>query len=773
MNRKAKNGIKVLVSLVIAITMISIPANIFTKTTTAGGDIDVMPEKVTKAAYPTASTDEKPSVWITTLDEEFDGWSIAPFGGGYLLYILTTQNGWVERDAAYTGPYDYDWNNLWIVSGAHPEWINFGGAWLPDSTGIGSDLPGADSTSCVIHTGFDPASETFGQPLTGTLDFLCTPPIMMTQDISVKFDYKLIPNGGGQSTPLEVWAMPAADFDDLYGPLLVWDCQNGHWDENPNYILCGTFGNAADWTRADITQPLVENFSIGEEFVLMFKKDTGVVGETTYLDNLNVSFWTEHDVDATALVKPDPEMRHNTAPTEVWAEVTNTGGFDETNITVHLQIYKEIDYQPEIDWYDNMESCCVNWTATDVDGDGLTWERTDRRYNSPTHSWRVTGCNRATYAGNSWDVLTSKEITIPDWETKVWLNFSTWIQGEIAYTGVAGQYKYEDYLEVGIWVWNGTAWNYNIIDKYVDTDGEWMYPENMQDGTQRLNMWNADYDHWNCSKGSGAPWKWWGGIDLDPYLDNDPAGKRIKIEFRWISDPCHEFEGAYIDDVRLLSLRGPEQPLVAQGYKFIPALDQGESTIVSFPLDYTFDDGFWYFIEVYAWCENDGDGPGEDNGYNATIQKPGMEDPVTYYVPFNGFNESIYFGDVHDAAVTDIDAPSEVELEEGQCEETACADIPITVTVYNNGTLAEDIPVQVYAKERIQENLFWDDFESGTFDKWQGVYFQGDNSEYFDWWVTTYDPHTGSWHAMFGEPAGCGKMLPFALQGILGSVEDG
>ena len=453
------------------------------------------------------------------------------------------------------------------------------------------------------------------------------------------------------------------------------------------------------------------------------------------------------DIDVTGIIKPDPTKAHNTAPTEVVVWVENKGILTVNKTDLHLQIYEEIGFQPEIDICDDFEACWLNWTAFDWDGDGLTWAKTERRSHSPTHSMRCTPCDRAVYAGNSHDSLVSKPITIPDWEDWVWLNFTCWVQGEV--NPVWSSYnKFEDYLEVLIrWIDEEGNWtDWTTLKKIVDTGEKWAYPETLSEGSQILSF--VDQDHWNCSKGSGAPWKWWGGIDLTEDL-GIVGGDTIQINFTWISDPCHQFEGAYIDDVCILSMRGPLQPLVYQGYKFLHhPLEQGDRAMVKFPIveeQFTPKDNTWYFFEVYSNAENDIDGIGDNNGKWRPMEKdPRIPIIISYWDPLNGVNKSIFFGDVHDGEVLDITAPWELELTRHQCEEEA-ADVPITVTVHNAGTLAEDIPVEVSVRYKLTNIIIEDHVEEGDIG-WGWMFVAGGQAEDL-WEITTteYWSPTHSW----------------------------
>ncbi|MGC9308649.1 MAG: hypothetical protein ACP5FL_07735 [Thermoplasmatota archaeon] len=113
------------------------------------------------------------------------------------------------------------------------------------------------------------------------------------------------------------------------------------------------------------------------------------VEETGWYDEYNASQRAGQvppDVDVTYLNTPDPTTAHETSETYVEATITNWDDVPH-NARIYAQIYEEVEFDSFVIWDDDMESCCVNWTTEDVDGDGNTWDRTDVRSNSPDHSW--------------------------------------------------------------------------------------------------------------------------------------------------------------------------------------------------------------------------------------------------------------------------------------------------------------------------------------------------------------------------------------------------
>ena len=367
--------------------------------------------------------------------------------------------------------------------------------------------------------------------------------------------------------------------------------------------------------------------------------------------------------------------RLNTAPKTVEFNVSNNGEEDATDVDFHLQVYKEMPYNPETIKCWDMEDCnWQDWEAYDADGDGFSWYWTEQKANSPTHSWASHPDNMPSYEANSEDYLRMKDwYEIPATKDNktvhaAWLNFSYWVKGE---------YDGTNAIDYGmVYIENATGLH-AIGGPYYDSNDGWLYAE----------------------------------IDISAYI-----GQQIKIWFGWFADDAINYAGMYVDDVCIKVAYTSAQPLVDQGYKYTD-LAAGETKTVSFPLTYEFEDGT-YYIQIYsdyADCVLDNHGLG--NGY---------ADEVNY---------TVWIGDVCDAAVTGIVAPSEVVMPPDNGNEYTL--IPINITVYNNGTLKEDIPVKAKAQQILTETYFKDDVESGD----QGYShdsFAGDDL----WHITDYDFYT-------------------------------
>lgn len=414
-------------------------------------------------------------------------------------------------------------------------------------------------------------------------------------------------------------------------------------------------------------------------------------------------FWIKPmcDIDVIELLEPDPSIWHPEMPTKVKAVIKNNGICNVTDpIPILLQIYEEIDVEarPYICW--DMESCIVSgiWDVESWDGDIFTWTWTEKNSHSPTHSWHSQPDLAAAYEKNSFDSLYlnngSQGILIPDLfmdndtVSEAYLTFYHYCEGEFS-----GSIPV-DFGNLSIRWYNdtGSKWmNWaEIGGPYYDTEGDWELVT----------------------------------IDISKYI-----GNYTQFNWSWFSDDTWNYEGWYIDDV-CIELVGNRQPLVYQEYKYVYGLEQNETKIFEFPLDFTPKPDTWYFFEIYAdvgccycddVCYGDVDGPKDDN-YDVRA------DPRTGYPykdPWNGVNESLYFGDVCDAAILSINAPSEVEM-----PNSGVASVPITAEVYNNGTLTEDVPVELKVQHLLKDIFFSDDMESG----------EG------EWDPYNFGPEDGMWH---------------------------
>jgi len=445
--------------------------------------------------------------------------------------------------------------------------------------------------------------------------------------------------------------------------------------------------NGFDISKVEAQQGETEILSIGEKNGNQFARhednryDGTNESDPYHEDRIN-GFPIPPDVDVTYLNIPDPTRPHDTSETDVVATVTN---WDDAphEVKIFLQVYKAIKPDPAKQWCDDMECAYTDWCTMDYDGDSDTWALSDARAHSGNYSWHCSRVNNVGYGGNEQDWLISPVITIPYDVSMAWLNFSAWVQGEMNQFYL-GYYEFTDYLEVYANV-SGTGWQPLIMIE--NTDGNWKHPEELSAYTEALFYVAKDKDL---------------GLKLSA-----TGGDTVQFAFVWHSNEACSHEGAWIDDVCLLVQHGNMQPLVWQEYKPVTGtfhLDAFNATNITtfqkevrFHLPFTPEDNAIYFFEVYSELTDaeDVDGHYDFNGDYKTDAKTG----AAYWNPYNGVNESIYFGILHDAAALRVEVPSELVFGNSLM---APAQVPINVTVKNSGTVTEMISVRVAVREKIR-----------------------------------------------------------------------
>lgn len=591
--------------------------------------------------------------------EDFEGGGVPP---GWSIYD--------GGDAGYT----------WEVTNSYPSWAYYDG---PNAAGYAAILD----------------DDGFGSGIT-SYDSIITPSI----DCSGYTNIYLYFNG----TVEVIGDYPPAD-DGLF----IWISTDGGatWVYTGYNISSDSAGpytfDISAW--ADLQPDVMINFTFN---------DTGYYDWGALIDNVSL-YGTPaggppayHDV-AVDIIYPEDGGMYNTAPKKVIINVTNEGQFDEPQLDFHLQVYKEIQPDPEPVWCDDMECCSVNWTSYDWDGDHYSWAKTDKRAHSGEWSYHVTCPMMGTYPPNSHDSLINTypviEPRCPDGTVTgaepVYgeLSFWFWMQGEFD-TMYRGLY---DFLFVKISPDNGATW-YQL----ADTQGQYIY--------------YLDTTDQNSYQNPAVWYEWENGwvhviIDITPLI---PLGDEWKVNFTWVTDPNFNFEGVYIDDVCFAFQCGPLQPLVFQGYKYVHNLTRGETRTIEFPLEINiFENNTKYWIQVYHKGEliNDSD-PSDDEQ-----------------------NISIWIVDYHDVGVDWVDAIDRVEL---RAWDPLGTPVDVYANVTNYGTFAEeDVPVKMEVYELVEQTIMYEDLSGGTPDmayQWIHGSVLGDDL----WHVTSRDGYddTYSWY---------------------------
>jgi len=648
MQRKnTKKALKVLVSLVIAFAMIGIPASVFVPTTAA---TDANEDGGPESAFPFGSDHD---VNEPIAGDPYGSISVFSknFDGTMDMTNWTIMAGYPTNP--YGSPDTVTWENTSQTTWTDIFEYNYS---EPNSMFLNASDSDSMVTASIDATG-----------ITGNLTLTFYSTIWQTGSVDV-----LIYDGAGT----------------LIDTVTVTDRQS--------------------WNQFEVDLAGYE----GTTFQLAFN----VVGETetVFIDDVEVtgSNRPDYDIAVEGFTNLNCGGQMNTEPKELEVDVANWGSEDAGLVPFHFQVYHEQPLEVETYKLWDMEECVLNtWVKESYDEHPeSTWYWTEKRANSPTHSFHTQPDNLPSYEAYSNDSLILED----------WFHINETVDGEAvssAYISLAhwceGEFDGTNAVDYGtIYVINATG-RYKVGGPIYDTDGEWE------------TLYGED------------------GVDISQFIGQD-----IKIEFNWKSDATNNYEGWYVDDVNIDYSYTAPQPLVWDGYKLVDLPGETNKTVTS-QLDWEPEEDGQYYIQVYV-----------ANNWTTSYED--------YDMLNNEVNCSIWIGDICDAAVDDITAPADVELD----HEVGYKEIPINVTVRNNGTLEKDIPVTVSAQHLLTEYIVNDDVESGVLDGWQFMWTGVGPSE--DLWTVTEDQFfspTHSWSMTeTGTPLGHAKLWegtnPFQQGGV-------
>jgi len=209
------------------------------------------------------------------------------------------------------------------------------------------------------------------------------------------------------------------------------------------------------------------------------------------------------------------------------------------------------------------------WIAYSVDSESDTWTLSENRSHSSSHSYHCTGYSQ--YMGNAHDILEMRNPLCLSGVNNVTLTFWSWCKGEGYY--VNGSYLIVDYGDVEISNDGGTNWislsNLGLSQLYYDND--WMETKITLESSQNY---------------SGIP-----GEEL--------LTDQVKFRFVWYSSPQFQYEGWYIDDIRIDIGEKPSFALVWETMG-VPCTPFGSTITYSFPLNWTVKEEGKYLVEVLA-----------------------------------------------------------------------------------------------------------------------------------------------------------------------------
>jgi hypothetical protein len=241
---------------------------------------------------------------------------------------------------------------------------------------------------------------------------------------------------------------------------------------------------------------------------------------------------------------------------------------DPATIEPELDLYRITEGEEvlmyETSFEDNFD-IYNNWVQ--IDGDcGLvgghfdSWSWSDARASDGDHSMKNTMYD--IYKGNQLDYL---ECTIPfdmTGQYGVLVEFDIWVEGHGDYFGYTDSwglpcYTVIDYLSFEIWdagVWYNPYYTQGL--DFTDTSGyDFWESYHFFDTSICLYDINPSMDYtWIAEDIGGGWWHVWAEIPIGWWIDPTETYFR----FRWISDPQFQYEGAYVDNFRVISIENVE-----------------------------------------------------------------------------------------------------------------------------------------------------------------------------------------------------------------------
>lgn len=469
------------------------------------------------------------------------------------------------------------------------------------------------------------------------------------------------------------------------------------------------------------------------------------------------------------------EGKINSLPKIINITIANKGEIGISELKLFADIYKKI-CGPTVSLYDNPKynlqnwetDTAANWTIVD-DGDGDTWVLQggpENRWYSQNQAWRCTlgkyrspGGDEDTYLGRCDTCTGTDDLIFAPTDPKfndisgaacAAFSFKHWCEGEYTFDA-DGNVIPVDYGTISFSIDNGATWTDVPISQFVayDTEGEW------QDVTLKIintNVYNDTEYPWEhpykvvcegCAPQEGEI----------VYYMAFPDDARLQVSFSWHKDPCVQYEGWYIDDVKLERTEDYELELVFQTHDILelpPCVDQVEWMYYEFPLNWDPEPDTWYLMVICgqvfspAGCEVD------------------TENNCVY--------SQFMVTDIHDVMCKDMELNSSDMVKTGDS-------VTVNMTVKNIGTFAEEnIPVVLKVADKIVDRPIDDDFETDPGARWLEYYFIGFLPE-SPWRWTKGDASID--HIYTTEPAQARSKLPgsesiiCADQGALPYLKEG
>ena len=299
--------------------------------------------------------------------------------------------------------------------------------------------------------------------------------------------------------------------------------------------------------------------------------------------------------------------------------------------------------------FENLSNVTRDWKAESLDTNPDTWNLSENKSNSPSHSFHCT--NNANYYGNALDVLEMRNPVDLSDVVNISFSFWHWCKGDV-YTS-NGHTKIVDYGDVEIYANSHENWTWISLSDLAISN---LYYDNGWTQTiikiERSKSYPLDGEN----------------ISGEQLLTN-----KAKFRFVWKSSPQFQYEGWYIDDVKIRACKGEwydDSHSIWQGHG-IPCIPFNSTIIYTFPLQWNANEEGKYLVRV---C---------------------FQEEPPWHGPLNACKEKIVtIGDIHDIAVTSLKALNNIDKGE---------DLHIEATIKNVGTY-DETNVQVKATIKREED---------------------------------------------------------------------
>jgi hypothetical protein len=407
------------------------------------------------------------------------------------------------------------------------------------------------------------------------------------------------------------------------------------------------------------------------------------------------------------------------------------------SVKVFVEVYEKIPPEGlkevvlyETSFEDNFD-IYNNWIQVDIDcgldaegnvGFFDTWTWSDKRAFTGEHSFKCTMYDH--YKGNQDDYFQCTQSFDVSDQYKVNVSFNIWVEGQG--DTPTGWWVYSIYDFLAFEVGDDTGYFFNPWDNMVFRGPDW----SILDGSYyffdtSIDVYTAYVPYTNyypkARNLGGGWWHVWYEVEVDELAAMGLNVEDILFRFAWQSDPQFQYEGAYVDDFKVVSIEPYEFKIFqthTQGPVVVtPCVFPEDVTTVELPLPVTleykgisketpYDIIVWIEVTDPAtfWTPHDWTYPDwwilEGNDPE---DYPG---PIDYYVKV---------GDYYDVIIEDFEMETSFDQEPIADESIVMQgdDIHITAQVHIEGTIpGYDIAITAYAQKKTWETIFYTDCEN-------------------------------------------------------------